>query len=75
MLKNMGWEEGRGLGAKQEGTTTHITIKKKVSNAGIGEANSSSDNWLQGAFDYSNLLKRLNGNKAETGWFHSLYRL
>merc|ERR1712110_464824 len=37
MLKNMGWSEGRGLGAKEDGSTTHIAIKKKNSNAGVGE--------------------------------------
>merc|ERR1712137_1469183 len=63
MLKNMGWSEGRGLGAKEDGEVSHIPIKKKISNAGIGETNNSSDNWLQGAFDYNNLLKRLNASK------------
>jgi len=63
MLKNMGWSEGRGLGANEEGTVSHIPIKKKLSNAGIGETNNSSDNWLQGAFEFNNVLKRLNSAK------------
>merc|ERR1712137_1282082 len=65
MLKNMGWSEGRGLGAKEDGEVSHIPIKKKISNAGIGETNNSSDNWLQGAFEYGNLLKRLNADKEK----------
>ena len=60
MLKNMGWSEGRGLGANEDGATTHIAIKKKNSNAGIGETNTSNDNWLKGAFEFNSLLKRLN---------------
>jgi len=65
MLKNMGWSEGRGLGANEDGTVAHIPIKKKVTNAGIGETNNSSDNWLQGAFEFNNILKRLNSSQNE----------
>jgi len=60
MLKNMGWSEGRGLGANEDGNLTHVSIKKKFSNSGIGEENNSGDNWLKGAFEFGNLLKRLN---------------
>lgn len=60
MLKSMGWSEGQGLGANEAGSLTHIAIKKKVSNAGIGDQSNTSDNWLKGAFEYNNLLKRLN---------------
>merc|ERR1712137_1267328 len=60
ILKNFGWSEGKGLGANEDGNVDHIKIKKKASNSGIGETNNSSDNWLQGAFQYNSLLKRLN---------------
>merc|ERR1712110_264311 len=65
MLKNMGWSEGRGLGAKKDGSTTHIAINKKNSNAGVGEASASNDNWLKGAFEFNSLLKRLNNKPSE----------
>merc|ERR1712137_949994 len=61
----MGWSEGRGLGAKEDGSTTHIAIKKKNSNAGVGEASASNDNWLKGAFEFNSLLKRLNNKPSE----------
>merc|ERR1711963_876306 len=64
MLKNMGWSEGRGLGAKEDGATTHIAIKKKNTNAGIGETSASNDNWLKGAFEFNSLLKRLNNKPS-----------
>ena len=35
MLKKMGWEEGKGLGSKESGISTHIRVKKRED--GIGE--------------------------------------
>jgi hypothetical protein len=34
MLEKMGWAEGKGLGAKEDGITTHIRVKKRED--GIG---------------------------------------
>jgi len=66
ILKNMGWSEGKGLGVKEDGNVEHVKIKKKLSNSGIGETSNSSDNWLQGAFQYNTLLKRLNSSTTES---------
>lgn len=60
MLQNMGWQDGEGLGSSGDGIKEHVKINKKISNSGIGEASNSSDNWLKGAFEYGNLLKKLN---------------
>ena len=34
MLEKMGWSEGKGLGAKEDGTATHIRVKKRADNLG-----------------------------------------
>jgi Pin2-interacting protein X1 len=34
MLERMGWQEGKGLGAREEGDTKHIRISRKKDNSG-----------------------------------------
>lgn len=34
MLEKMGWEDGKGLGSKQNGSTSHVKIKKRKQNLG-----------------------------------------
>ena len=34
MLEQMGWQEGKGLGAKEDGGTKHIRIDKTGDNSG-----------------------------------------
>lgn len=34
MLQQMGWKEGKGLGANEDGDTTHVRISKKQDNSG-----------------------------------------
>ena len=36
MLEKMGWKEGKGLGANQDGSTKHVRVRKKLGAAGIG---------------------------------------
>lgn len=42
MLEKMGWCEGKGLGAKEDGTTEHIRVKKKMSMSGVGSAGANA---------------------------------
>lgn len=35
-LEKMGWSEGTGLGKKRDGMTTHIKVKKRKDNVGLG---------------------------------------
>ena len=35
MLKKMGWDEGKGLGAKESGISTHIRVKKREDGIGV----------------------------------------
>eukprot|EP00177_Eucheuma_denticulatum_P005661 GFKZ01010310.1.p2 GENE.GFKZ01010310.1~~GFKZ01010310.1.p2 ORF type:complete len:234 (-),score=56.84 GFKZ01010310.1:894-1595(-) len=36
MLQKMGWREGKGLGANEDGATEHIRVQKKMSTSGVG---------------------------------------
>ena len=36
MLTMHGWQEGRGLGKREDGPTTHIRVAKKEEASGIG---------------------------------------
>lgn len=36
LLSAMGWREGEGLGASKQGIKSHIKVKKKFENWGVG---------------------------------------
>ncbi|RKO90659.1 hypothetical protein BDK51DRAFT_5596, partial [Blyttiomyces helicus] len=36
MMQKMGWSEGKGLGAREDGQTEHVKIKLKEDNLGTG---------------------------------------
>merc|ERR550534_2438054 len=61
MLTKMGWNEGGGLGANLTGTTSHVKVNKRGSNAGVGLKESHEDDWIAHQDDFNNLLSALNG--------------
>lgn len=42
MLQKMGWEEGKGLGANENGVKEHVRVRKKLSLAGVGAAGTNA---------------------------------
>src|SRR3989344_2338296 len=63
MLEKMGWKEGKGLGANEDGTTEHIKVKKKIDNQGIGtETVTHNKNWLETSVAYESILASLNAS-------------
>lgn len=42
MLQKMGWEEGKGLGVKEDGVIEHIRVRRKHSSGGVGAAGTSA---------------------------------
>jgi Pin2-interacting protein X1 len=80
MLEKMGWKEGKGLGANEDGTTEHIKVKKKIDNQGIGtETVTHNKNWLETSVAYESILASLNasyGTKPDTtGTNHQRLRI
>jgi Pin2-interacting protein X1 len=57
LLSKMGWKEGNGLGAKQDGMQSNIKVTLKENKFGIGANARTSDSWLENSFAFDNLLK------------------
>lgn len=55
MMKNMGWEEGTGLGKDRQGMASYVKVKKKEDDAGIGREKAvraaATEQWYFGAFE------------------------
>ena len=37
-MEKMGWEKGKGLGANQDGMVTHVKVRQKDNQKGVGYA-------------------------------------
>ncbi|XP_002984280.2 PIN2/TERF1-interacting telomerase inhibitor 1 [Selaginella moellendorffii] len=57
LMKQMGWEEGSGLGKDSQGIKKHLVVKKKDDTAGVGA--NETHNWTFNTTDFDNLLKKL----------------
>ncbi|KAJ2390898.1 hypothetical protein GGI23_005532 [Coemansia sp. RSA 2559] len=64
MLEKMGWSEGKGLGAQEDGMREHVKIKLKTNSFGVGADKKNIRNWLANADGFSELLDRLNSGNA-----------
>ncbi|TPX59494.1 hypothetical protein SpCBS45565_g07727 [Spizellomyces sp. 'palustris'] len=62
MLQKMGWSEGKGLGANEDGLREHVKVRLKEDNLGVGADRRSIDNWLDNNSAFDALLKGLNGS-------------
>jgi G-patch domain len=55
MMKNMGWQEGAGLGKESQGMASYIKVKRKDDDAGLGrdkaEQAKVTNQWYFGAFE------------------------
>lgn len=67
MLSKMGWSEGKGLGASEDGTVEHIKVVKRKVNLGLGSKTNHSENWIAHQEDFNDLLANLNQNKSNDG--------
>jgi Pin2-interacting protein X1 len=59
LLEKMGWERGKGLGAKEQGMIDPVTLKSKDDNKGIG-FKGHDDTWIAHQDDFSAVLEQLN---------------
>lgn len=66
MLTKMGWSEGKGLGQKLSGSTSHIRVNKIGSSAGLGSKKSHDDDWISHQDDFNALLSSLNQGSSDS---------
>lgn len=45
MLAKFGWKEGKGLGKHENGMQTHIKVKQRAENLGLGAGGDGSSSW------------------------------
>ncbi|KAL2648561.1 hypothetical protein GLYMA_05G211800v4 [Glycine max] len=57
LMKQMGWEEGEGLGKEKQGIKGHVRVKSKHDTIGIGLE--KPNNWAFDTTQFDNILKRL----------------
>ncbi|KAI5655415.1 hypothetical protein M9H77_32602 [Catharanthus roseus] len=57
LMKQMGWEEGEGLGKEKQGIKGYIRVKNKQDTTGIGTE--KPNNWAFDTTQFDNILKKL----------------
>ncbi|KAJ3119276.1 hypothetical protein HK101_007251, partial [Irineochytrium annulatum] len=67
MLERMGWSSGKGLGANEDGLATHLKVRVKRDNQGVGERGKTMDNWLENAVGFEDVLRHLNSQGNQSG--------
>ncbi|XP_023307130.2 DNA ligase 1 isoform X1 [Lucilia cuprina] len=64
MLEKMGWEKGKGLGAKEDGSKDFVRIRYKNDILGLGFEH-RDDQWTQHEQSFNGLLKTLNNEVVD----------
>jgi len=67
MLQKMGWTDGKGLGAGEDGLVAPVKAVFKDDSRGLGCTASYDDTWVAHQDDFQSLLNNLNGNDDEKG--------
>ncbi|XP_067880208.1 PIN2/TERF1-interacting telomerase inhibitor 1 [Heterodontus francisci] len=67
MLEKMGWSKGKGLGAREQGSTENIKIKMKNNTVGLGATKNHEDNWIAHQDEFNQLLLKLNDCHGQNG--------
>lgn len=62
MMEGMGWTAGKGLGAAEQGSTTHVKVNKRALQLGLGADSSTPDKWAEHISDFDGILSRLNAS-------------
>ncbi|BAT73035.1 hypothetical protein LR48_Vigan11g017700 [Vigna angularis] len=57
LMKQMGWEEGEGLGKEKQGIKGHVRVQNKQDTTGIGLE--KPNHWAFDTTQFDNILKRL----------------
>lgn len=64
LMKQMGWEEGEGLGKAKQGIKRYVRVQNKQDNLGVGTDKISKE-WAFDISQFDNILKRLQVQVAE----------
>ncbi|CAG9772737.1 unnamed protein product [Ceutorhynchus assimilis] len=64
LLEKMGWSQGKGLGAKEDGRTEHIKVSYKNDSQGVGYKE-SDDQWTEHETNFTALLAALGGGEQD----------
>jgi len=66
LMEKMGWEKGKGLGANQDGMVTHVKVRQKDNQKGVG-FEGHDDTWLAHQDDFQAVLAALNVEHGAAG--------
>lgn len=67
LLEKMGWQQGKGLGANEDGIKENIKVKFKCDTKGVGFNNNEYENvWLEHQDDFEQLLNNLKETSKTT---------
>src|SRR5690348_15080629 len=64
MLEKMGWEAGKGLGARNHGQTEHVKASRKKDTLGLGAVKGHDYAWLATQDIFNQVLADLNASKT-----------
>lgn len=65
LMKQMGWEEGEGLGKDKQGIKGYVRVKNKQDTVGIG-VDEAKKNWAFDTSQFDSILKRLKVQATQT---------
>ncbi|XP_047083915.1 G-patch domain-containing protein 1-like [Lolium rigidum] len=58
LMKQMGWEEGEGLGKDKQGIKGHVRVKQKQDTLGVG-VDTAQNKWAYDTTQFDDILKKL----------------
>jgi Pin2-interacting protein X1 len=67
LMKKAGWEEGKGLGRKEDGITEHVRTVRKDNVLGIGYEGQVQQTWSTQSVGFADILKRINTQSPAPG--------
>jgi Pin2-interacting protein X1 len=64
LMKQQGWEEGRGLGKDQQGNVKAVQVSKKDDMKGLGYSSAVAQTWSKQSVDFSDVLSRISKSNS-----------
>uniref|UniRef100_A0A0N5ABU2 G-patch domain-containing protein n=1 Tax=Syphacia muris TaxID=451379 RepID=A0A0N5ABU2_9BILA len=67
MLSKMGWNPGKGLGKKEQGSEENVKLNANYTRKGLGAKINDEETWVEHHDEFAMLLANLNGKKLLNG--------